>query len=239
MYDSMLLNFSAEARECLYKHSLIIRKGMHDIKSRIPLVLVHPAKPYNNLNQTYVGTIKNSVMLPRNAVSLVQSRKSLGQQPLVVTGAAGHKHPSRLCYVKDHTTGLPFIVDTSAEVSVVPPTPTDHLHKQTGPSLQVVNNTTIVTYCTCSLTLNLGLRQTFCWIFVIANIRKPILGADFLSHYELIVDVARRKLSHAVTQLTVQGVVSTEPSVSPSLLPRQVHNLYLIILHDFPSLLKP
>ena len=64
-------------------------------------------------------------------------------------------------------------------------------------------------------------------------------GADFLRHYELIVDVAHRKLSDAVTQLTVQGVVSTEPSVSPSLLPKQVHNPYLTMLHDFPSLLKP
>ena len=51
--------------------------------------------------------------------------------------------------------------------------------------------------------------------------------------------VAHRKLSDEVTQLTVQGVVSTEPSVSPSFLPGQVHNPYLIMLHDFPSLLNP
>ena len=38
------------------------------------------------------------------------------------------------------------------------------------------------------------------------------------------MDVARRKLLDAVTQLTVQCVVSTEPSVSPSLLPMKVHN---------------
>ena len=86
----------------------------------------------------------------------------------------------------------------------------------------MVNNTTIVTYGTQSLTLNLGLRLTFCWIFVIANVRKPILGIHFLRNYELIVNVACRKLSDAVTQLTVQGVASIEPSVSPLLLPRKV-----------------
>ena len=165
--------------------------------------------------------------------------KRLGQQPLLATGTAGHQQPSRLFYVTDRPTGLQFLVDTGAEVSIVPPTPTDRLHQQTGPSLQAVNNTTIETYGTRSLTLNLGLRRTFRWIFVIANVRKSILGADFLRHYELIVDVAHRKLSDAVTQLTVQGVVSTEPSVSPSLLPKQVHNPYLTMLHDFPSLLKP
>ena len=98
----------------------------------------------------------------------------------MATGAAGHKQPSRLFYVQDHTTGLQFLVDTDAEVSIVPHTPTDRLHQQTGPSLQAVNNTTIATYGTRSLTLNLGLRRTFHWIFVIANVRKPILGADFL-----------------------------------------------------------
>ena len=42
-----------------------------------------------------------------------------------------------------------------------------------------------------------------------------------------------------MTQLTIQGVVSTEPSVSPSLLLKQVNNRYFAMLHDFPSLLKP
>ena len=41
-----------------------------------------------------------------------------------------------------------------------------------------------------------------------------------------------------MTQLTIQGVVSTEPSVTPSLLPKQVHNQYFTMLHDFSSLLK-
>ena len=93
----------------------------------------------------------------------------------MVNDAAGHKQPSRLFYVKDHTTGLQFLVDTGVEVSIVPPTPTDCLHQQTGPSLQAVNITTIATYGTRSLILNLGLRRTFCWIFVIANVTKTIL----------------------------------------------------------------
>ena len=110
--------------------------------------------------------------------------KRLGQQPLVTVGAAGHQQPSRLFYVKDRPNELQFLVDTGAEVSIEPPTPTDCLHQQTRLSLQAVNNTTIATYGTRSPTLNLGLRQTFRWIFVIASVRKPILGADFLQHYE-------------------------------------------------------
>ena len=80
----------------------------------------------------------------------------------MATGAAGHQQPSRLFYVTDRSTRLQFIVDTGAEVIIVCPTPTDHLHQWTGLSLQVVNNTIIVTYGTRSLTLNIGLQRTFC-----------------------------------------------------------------------------
>ena len=87
------------------------------------------------------------------------------------------------------------------------PASNNYLHQQTGPSLQAVSNTTTAIYSTRSLTLNLRLRQTFCWIFIIANVRKPILGAYFLRRYELIMDVARKKLSDAMTQLTVLWAV--------------------------------
>ena len=41
-------------------------------------------------------------------------------QSLVATGATGRSH-SRLFYIKDRTSGLRFLVDTGAEVSVLPP----------------------------------------------------------------------------------------------------------------------
>ena len=41
----------------------------------------------------------------------------------------------------------------------------------------------------CSLNLNLGLRRTFRWLFVITNVYIPIIGADFLRHYSLLVDI--------------------------------------------------
>ena len=41
-----------------------------------------------------------------------------------------------------------------------------------------------------------------------ANVRNPILGADFLGHYGLIVDIRRRRLWDTGTQLSVQGVAA-------------------------------
>ena len=84
----------------------------------------------------------------------------------------------------------------------MPPSPTDH-KVEAGFTLQAVNNTLIPTYGTHSLTLNLGLRCTFQWVFVIANIPTPILGADFLRHYNLLVDMSHDRLVDAVTSLAV------------------------------------
>ena len=59
----------------------------------------------------------------------------------------------------------------------------DRKHHKDNFSLQAVNNTSIATYGTQLRTLNIGLRCKFQWIFIIADVKTPILGADFLRHY--------------------------------------------------------
>ena len=76
--------------------------------------------------------------------------------------------PSCLFYVTDRSSGFRFLVDTGAEVSVIPPSATDRT-KQDLFSLQAVNNTPIATHGNKLLTLNLGLRRPFRWIFIIAT----------------------------------------------------------------------
>ena len=109
------------------------------------------------------------------------------------------QQPSRLFYVTDHSTGLQFLVDTGAQVSVIPPSATDRKSICPNLTLHAVNGTTISTFCTRSLTLNLGLCRTFRWVFIIAEIATPILGADFPRYYGLLVDVTRYRLVDATT----------------------------------------
>ena len=71
--------------------------------------------------------------------------------------------------------------------------------------LKAVNHTPIKTYGTRLVTLNLSLRRTFGWPFIIADVHKPIIGADFLRHFNLLVDVHHKRLVDAVTQCKVQG----------------------------------
>lgn len=101
---------------------------------------------------------------------------------------------SRLFFVLERTSHQRFLVDTGAEVSVVPPSKSERQHKQQGINLLAANGATITTYGLRSITVNLGLRRPYRWIFTVADVRRPILGADFLGHHGLLVDVKNRIL---------------------------------------------
>ena len=66
---------------------------------------------------------------------------------------AGHQH-SRLFYVTDRSSGFRFLVDTGAQVSVIPPTPTDLRSPHPHLTLQAVNGTSLafslLVPCACS-----------------------------------------------------------------------------------------
>ena len=116
-----------------------------------------------------------------------------------------------------------FMFATSAAGATQSHLENSHTHRKTqkGPSLQAINNTS-PTYGTCSLTLNLGLRRTFRWVFAIADISKAIIGVDFLKHYGLSVEMKSHPLLDPLTHLKVQGIAaSVTSSLVLSLIPKQ------------------
>ena len=86
---------------------------------------------------------------------------------------------SRL-FVYDKYSGKQFLVDSGACVSVYPKRFTQRFSKKDDFILFAVNNTRIATYGTIRLTLNLNLRRDLTWNFIVADVKNPILGADFL-----------------------------------------------------------
>ena len=95
-----------------------------------------------------------------------------------------------LFHFVDKSSGLHFLVDTGAKVSVIPPSQTDYKCPQQNFNPQAVNNASIATYSSQSLSLNLGLHRTFHWILITADIQHPILGTDSLRNYRLLVDMS-------------------------------------------------
>ena len=85
------------------------------------------------------------------------------------------------------TTKVRYLVDTGAEVSVLPANSNDRLHESVL-SLQAANGKPIATYGKRYVYLNVGLRKPIHWIFVVADVSMPIIGIDLLQYHNLLMD---------------------------------------------------
>ena len=75
---------------------------------------------------------------------------------------------------------------------------------------------------------------------MVADVPNPILGADFLKHYDgLVVDMRRRGLLDTRTQLSVQDIISSSLSPSPILLPKKPTNDFTAIMAGFLTITQP
>ena len=143
---------------------------------------------------------------------------------------------SRRLYVTDLSSKLRFLIDTGADVSVIPPTPS----MRQSPSdliLSAANGTQIKTYGTRLLTLDLGLRRIFRWQFLIADVSKPIIGADMLYEYSLLPDVRNKRLLDRITGLSTAAATLSCQSLSLKVV--EPSNAFKDILSQFPSLTRP
>lgn len=162
----------------------------------------------------------------------------LQRQHLETASIPGVNSKSRLFYVTDKSTGTRFLIDTGAEVSVFPVSVNEK--RNIGPfMLQAVNGSTINTYGQKSLTLNLHLRRSFAWVFILADVPKPIIGADFLNHFSLIVDVRNQRLIDSGTFLYTNGTSTSSLSLSPSFHLTEGKSKYFSLLRQFPDIVKP
>ncbi len=108
---------------------------------------------------------------------------------------------SQRLFIKDVGTGHSFLVDSGAEISVLPARYADR-RQRSDQHLYAANGTSISTYGQRCLTLTLGFRRNFRHQFIIADVTRPILGADFLVKFGLLIDLKNRRLIDTYTQLT-------------------------------------
>ena len=87
-------------------------------------------------------------------------------------------------------------MDTGAEVSVLPPSSHERFFNNPGPALVAANGSSIKTYGKRTVTIELPVGR-FRWTFVLANVSKPLLGADFLRANFLLIDMQHYRLVNA------------------------------------------
>ncbi|GBN41053.1 hypothetical protein AVEN_118515-1 [Araneus ventricosus] len=118
---------------------------------------------------------------------------------------------SRLC-ITDLITRNKFLVDSGAAVCCYPKKLTNFKSKQ-DLELYAANGSPISTYGTIKLELDFGLRRSFIWSFLVADVSDPIIGADFLERFELLIDVRNGRLLDGRTSLFVKGMVKRTKSL--------------------------
>ncbi|UYV73821.1 hypothetical protein LAZ67_11001026 [Cordylochernes scorpioides] len=132
-----------------------------------------------------------------------------------------------------------FLLDTGAEISVLPPRPEDRRRGPTKFTLTAANNSPIKTYGERFLNLDLGLRRDFKWRFIIADTNKAILGSDFMEHFGIIPDIKGKFIIDSLTKLRKRASITNFNSLSPKCSIKSYEDKFLNILSHYPSLTKP
>ncbi len=167
--------------------------------------------------------------------TLRQALGKLGQRTLEAAHVC-FTNSGRLL-VTDRTSKLQYLVDTGSDLSVFP----HKLLPENRPSidylLYAANGTTIPTYGWVSKSLDVGLRRDITWRFIVAKVELPIIGMDFLSHFNLLVDCRNNRLLDGITSLSSPGhrtkstVLSVKTIASDAVMDK--------LLSEFPALVKP
>jgi hypothetical protein len=108
-------------------------------------------------------------------------------------------------FITDKVSKRRFLIDTGSDLCVFPRKFLPQRGSRFDYDLCAANGTTISTYGWLPLSLNLGLRRDFTWRFVVADVSQPLIGADFLAHFGLLVDCRNNRLLDGITSMSPLG----------------------------------
>lgn len=168
------------------------------------------------------------------ALRLRQDGKRRGQSVVATNDCPPHK--GRL-FITDRNTNAQFLVDTGSDLCVYPRSALRERRAKTDFELTAANGSIIHTFGFIELNLNLGLRRDFVWRFIVADVTKPIIGVDFLSFYNLIVDCRNQRLLDNTTTLSSTALIANSNvfSVKVSTGDTRFH----AILSKYPEITRP
>lgn len=138
--------------------------------------------------------------------------------------------------VYDKSTSQEFLIDTGADKSVMPPKPNKtNKYDDTIISLYAANGSKIGVYGEERIAVDLDLRRDLTWNFIVADVSCPIIGFDFLSHFDLLVDCKRKKLIDNTTGLYTTGKLKRGSKDTEIKTIDNSHQL-ADLLREFPSI---
>ncbi|MEL7426918.1 MAG: reverse transcriptase domain-containing protein, partial [Bacteroidota bacterium] len=167
-----------------------------------------------------------------DALQLLGKRLSREDDVGAVTGEPRKSH---LLHVLDRRSKKTFLIDSGAEVSVLPATKNDRSTEDEDSALRAANGTRMRTYGEKLLSLDIGFRRDIVWPFIVADVNYPIIGADLLCHFNLTINLKKRTILDNTTGLSITVPSSYKPSITIAAAREGFHQE---LLRKYPSLTK-
>ena len=148
-----------------------------------------------------------------------------------------------LLFVRDAKTNHRFLVDTGAQVSVLPrrclPRGSARLEPAPpGQHLVAANGSPIKIYGTCLLDVTFGRQHRFRHRFYVTDVTTPILGTDFLGAHRLVVNVGEQQLLQDGT-ICAGARRSRLASVGVRLVREQAAGRFTAVFDRYPAVTSP
>ena len=126
---------------------------------------------------------------------------------------AGPSTSSPLIYLQDSLSSRRFLIDSGASVSVFPDPGSSG--KESGVKLLTADGSSLSCSGSRVIPLRFGSHR-FEWPFQLAPVAVPILGADFLKHYNLLLDVSNQRVFSADSPTSPSIILPTSPDSRPA-----------------------
>lgn len=81
----------------------------------------------------------------------------------------------------------------------------------------------------------MGLRRKFNFVFTIASVSRPIIGADFLAEFGLVVDLSKKQIQDITTEMSVNAIIM-RTNVHGIKINHPDDNDFCSILRKFPTI---
>ena len=138
-------------------------------------------------------------------------------------------------FLSDFRTGTKFLVDTGACRSLLPKSMAPLNGICSDVRLTAANGSIIHTYGIKHIEIVFA-GKTYAWDFTVADVSIPLLGADFLAHYHLLVDVHRHRLVDAYN-LSCTTITSAPDDLALHV--TDVTQPYNALRSEFPAVFRP
>ncbi|GFR95844.1 retrovirus-related Pol polyprotein [Elysia marginata] len=151
--------------------------------------------------------------------------------------AAGDSHQPTTLSVVDRLSGRSYLGDTGAEVSVYPASIQERKFQLASSSLTAANGTSIPTWGKRNVSLAIGHKGLYNHEFYLADVTRPILGADFFTKHGTAIDLRGKRL------LSLDNIPillrETRSPLTLAGLGFPLLNEFSSLLQEFPELLAP